>query len=332
MVTVSRSRVAVLGLLAGLALAVAPVGAASAEDELVSVTASFSYTGAEESWTVPEGIVSLTIAAAGASGATSGAAGGSGAIVRASFEVEGGETLAVRVAGAASGSTGGWNGGGSAPGGGGGGGMSDVFLSGTRTLDNLLVAAGGGGGGGGAGNASAGPGGAAGFSGGSGGSTGDNGKAGTNSAGGAGGVSGSESGGSGGDGTGGNGISLGGGGGAGWYGGGGGASVGSFSGGGGGGGASMTTGVPAGSGTNSGNGWVHIRGSNLPLSAAGGDTSQDGGSACSDDPDTERLAAGSAHGQPWWIDAGAEDTEEPSDTAGVCVQGAGHGAWLWVDA
>jgi uncharacterized repeat protein (TIGR01451 family) len=112
----------------------------------------FPGTGAEQSFTVPDGVTSLHIVAIGASGGISTSAGGGGAIVAGDISVTPGSTLYVEVGLSGFLSDAGWNGGGSSfSGGGGGGGASDI-----RTLSNveggslgsrLLIAAGGGGGG-----------------------------------------------------------------------------------------------------------------------------------------------------------------------------------------
>jgi hypothetical protein len=114
-----------------------------------SGTKTFFYTGAEQKFTVPTGVTSLTIAAAGAS-TTSAHAG----LVKATIPVTPGELLAVFVGGAPNGSAGGFNGGGNGGSvsyygsGGGGGGASDVRQGGHKLADRVVVAGGAGGSGG----------------------------------------------------------------------------------------------------------------------------------------------------------------------------------------
>jgi len=141
---------------------VALVVASAAGAETVSKT--FNYTGAEQTFTVPEGVTSLHVVATGAAGGASSqqtcrpiAAGGRGAVVSGNLTVSPG-TLYVEVGGAPTPPesrapcAGGFNGGAPSGGGGGGGGASDVrttMRSEPNTLaSRLLVAAGGGGGGG----------------------------------------------------------------------------------------------------------------------------------------------------------------------------------------
>lgn len=141
----------------------AGAGAASAQ------TVTFLSTGAEQTFTVPEGVTSIRMVAIGGrggdgspNGAAPGGSGGFGATVAADIAVTPGQTLFVEVAGnggsAASGGAGGFNGGGEGGdgpsySGGGGGGASDVRLgpraAGTSLSSRLIVAGGGGGGGGG---------------------------------------------------------------------------------------------------------------------------------------------------------------------------------------
>jgi hypothetical protein len=123
---------------------------------------TFTYTGGEQTYTVPAGVTSVTITAVGAPGGSSqdGVAGGDGASVTATVPVTPGQTLYVEVGGSgangpcAGGDTGSaFNGGGSSPCGGGGGGASDVRTCSMSTCTNLTpdtrqVVAGGGGGGG----------------------------------------------------------------------------------------------------------------------------------------------------------------------------------------
>ncbi len=214
-----RAAVATLGVLVPL------LGASAAGAETVSKT--FYYTGAEQAFTVPEGVTSVQVVATGAGGGTAkeGATGGRGAVVSGDLTVAPGETLFVDVGGIGQEALGGFNGGGN--GYGSGGGASDVrttMRSEPNTLESRLVVAAGGGGGGYE-SCLGGAGGDAGKSGAQGGSCGikggTGGGAGTETAGGLGGVGEYGPAEAGSLGAGGNGVSDGGGGGGGLYGGGG---------------------------------------------------------------------------------------------------------------
>lgn len=143
-----------------------------------TVTCTFSDTGAEQTFTVPTGVTSLSAQLVGASGAdtppTSSenagrednsyqiANGGLGGVVTTTLTVVAGQTLFVEVGGEGSGTNGGFNGGaaggtdsvftgetGADGGGGGGGGASDirtVSRSADGSLASRLAVAGGGGG------------------------------------------------------------------------------------------------------------------------------------------------------------------------------------------
>jgi hypothetical protein len=205
-----------------------------------TTTCTFTPTGAEQTFQVPDGVSSVHVVATGAPGAVgvNSRSAGSGAQVSGDLTVEPGQTLYVNVGGAPTGKgtsacdpavncIGGFNGGGGtslAFAGGGGGGASDVRTVPRVTdgsLGSRLIVAGGGGSGWGrvlnCANAVGGSGGDAGFDGGNGDSCaiagGTGGKAGSTD-----GQNGSLSLGQGGDG----GASSGGGGGGGYYGGGGG--------------------------------------------------------------------------------------------------------------
>ena len=113
-------------------------------------TATFSYTGFEQTWEVPAGVTQVTIEAFGAQGGAAanlvGDPGGNGGAVTATISVTAGPLLAIFVGGAggqgpAAGFNGGGDGGDGVVGGGGGGGASDVRQNGIR-----VVVAGGGGG------------------------------------------------------------------------------------------------------------------------------------------------------------------------------------------
>ncbi|MDB2617721.1 autotransporter outer membrane beta-barrel domain-containing protein [Candidatus Pelagibacter bacterium] len=123
-----------------------------------ATTVTFSYTGAQQSWTVPSGVTSITVDAYGAGGGdSSGNSGGNGARVQTTLTVTPGDILYIYVGetgwDAANGSTpstsfnGGGKGGQSNIGtrsGGSGGGQTDIRTS-TSTSDIIMVAAGGGG-------------------------------------------------------------------------------------------------------------------------------------------------------------------------------------------
>ena len=219
-----------------------------------TTTCTYSPTGAEDTFVVPDGVSTIHVVATGAPGAVGvrGATAGRGATVSGDLTVAPGQPLYVEVGGAPTGSNtsncerpvdciGGFNGGGgsivNADLGGGGGGASDVRTVArdeSGSLDSRLIVAGGGGGSGGGNSPTpgcqlnrGGSGGDAGADGGAGEtcatlSGGTGGKAGTQSAGGAGG---SPNGQNGSEGLGGNGGIDGGGGGGGLFGGGGGGSL-----------------------------------------------------------------------------------------------------------
>jgi len=122
----------------------------SATEQPFAASQTFNYTGGPQTYTVPAGVTSLTVDAAGASG---GGNGGRGARVQATLTVTPGEVLTLYVGGTSGGNAAGYNGGGAAINAGkGGGGASDVRRSATAPstslAERLLVAAGGGGGGG----------------------------------------------------------------------------------------------------------------------------------------------------------------------------------------
>jgi gliding motility-associated-like protein len=114
---------------------------------------SFNYTGASQTWVVPNCVYNIDVTLQGASGGGSGS--GQGAIVNGTLDVTPGQTLYINVGGQGSATSGGFNGGGAAAeantfagGSFGGGGASDINTS-TDLNDRLIVAAGGGGTGGG---------------------------------------------------------------------------------------------------------------------------------------------------------------------------------------
>lgn len=179
-----------LGLVSALAGVLAALGNVSAARAADTVTQTFSYTGGEQTFTVPAGVHSVEVSAVGGRGGNGDVAhngpsgapgapgtvsklGGPAALVTGELSVTPGETLYVEVGGNGGEavneerSPGGFNGGGE--GGviaGGGGGASDLRTS-PRALglfpdDRLLVAGGGGGAGGGEVPSAGGGGGAAG--------------------------------------------------------------------------------------------------------------------------------------------------------------------------
>ncbi|MFE3186436.1 PxKF domain-containing protein [Streptomyces violascens] len=277
-----------LALPGTMALALAGAGlVAFAPPASASTTATFSYTGSAQTFTVPAWVTSVSVDAFGAQGQdgpVGGSAGGQGGEAQATLSVTPGQVLQINVGGTVGFGGGGGGGTGYSPSadpsvsGGGGGGASDV-RTGSYGLGDRVLVAGGGGGGGNAFNVLVS--GAGGSGGGTSGSAGTNGSpaavgggAGTSSAGGAGGAPGGSSaaagangasatGGAGGSGVSGVNSSGGGGGGGGWYGGGGGGgqtAVGSASGSAGGGGGSGygPSGTTFNSGVRSGNGTVTL--------------------------------------------------------------------------
>jgi hypothetical protein len=229
-----------------------------------ATTQTFSYTGGEQTFTVPAGVTSLDVVATGGRGGNAAGAGGAGALVTGTLSVTPGEPLYVEVGGngqngSPDGNSGASNGGfnGGAAGGAGGGGASDVRTSPAvdgLSPDDRLIVAGGGGGSGQNGGCTGGAGGNAEQSGEDGSCGNGGGGGGTQSSGGSGGTGGCGIGEGGQLGVGGLGggngfnsefchLDVGGGGGGGYYGGGGGTGAESNSSGGGGGGSSL---VPAG--------------------------------------------------------------------------------------
>lgn len=128
--------------------------------QTVSGSATFTFTGEVQTFTVPAGVTSMAITAQGAEGGTGGisnSGSGLGGLVNATLAVTPGSTLNIFVGGqggtgtGAGSGAGGFNGG--APGGGGsfaggGGGASDVRVGGVALTDRIIVAGGGGGAGG----------------------------------------------------------------------------------------------------------------------------------------------------------------------------------------
>ena len=149
--------VRIAGIYAGLVMAVAGMLVFSAS---AFAETKFTYTGKEQEFVVPAGVMTLHVVAIGGAGAQEefGApgSGGLGAVVSGNVSVLPGETLYVEVGGQGSSGQGGFNGGGEGPAlGAGGGGASDVRMvsigaepspGGKASLESrLLVAAGGGG-------------------------------------------------------------------------------------------------------------------------------------------------------------------------------------------
>jgi hypothetical protein len=123
------------------------------ESRWVPATATFDYTGAIQTWTVPIGVTSATFDIFGAQGADGGNSNfGLGGRAQVTLAVTPGEVLAIYVGGAASGTNGGFNGGANTSpspfrSGGGGGGGSDIRRDAnhdtTYALDERLLVAGG---------------------------------------------------------------------------------------------------------------------------------------------------------------------------------------------
>ncbi len=127
---------------------------------VAATSSTFTYTGTEQTYVVPQGVAGIEVTAVGApGGATNGSdpynsassPGGEGATVTADLSVTPGETLYVYVggAGAADDHSGGFNGGGPSSdlGAASGGGASDVRTAEGDLTTRLIVAGGGGGGG-----------------------------------------------------------------------------------------------------------------------------------------------------------------------------------------
>ena len=135
-----------VALLAAAAVGVTPAQAA----ELADTSQTFTYTGAEQSFTVPAGVYQLNVTAIGAGGSSghdSGGAGGVGAQVSGTMTVTPNSVWTIDVGGRGSVRTGGWGGYSGGDGGqfnGGGGGGATTLNDGQ---DIPVVVAGGGGGG-----------------------------------------------------------------------------------------------------------------------------------------------------------------------------------------
>ena len=144
----------VLAMAMGLAaLAVPSLASASL------ITDTYSYSGADQNWTVPAGVTSLVVSmwAGGGGGANASSYGSAGVYLNGNLAVTPGESLVIDVGGGGqSQSAGGFGGGGS--GGtyisvhaGGGGGYSGIFQSSVSSANALVVAGGGSGAGNGTG-------------------------------------------------------------------------------------------------------------------------------------------------------------------------------------
>ena len=138
-----------------------------------AVTVSFSYTGSQQTWTVPSGVTSITVDGYGAMGGHGASdlnsRGGLGGRVQTTISVTPGTTLNIYVGGAGGNTTsnpgtgyepsfnpysagdgqGGFNGGtqGGQTNAGAGGGATDIRFGGTELSNRIYVAGGGGGGG-----------------------------------------------------------------------------------------------------------------------------------------------------------------------------------------
>ncbi len=121
-------------------------------DVFGQTTVSFAYTGANQTWTCPQGVTSITVKVwgAGGSGAGGPSAGGSGAFVTGTMAVTPGTTYVLIVGGGGtygSAAAGGFGGGGQAgtgTGGASGGGYSGIFTTSVSQANALVVAGGGG--------------------------------------------------------------------------------------------------------------------------------------------------------------------------------------------
>ena len=134
------------------------IGIKSANAQIIT---TYTFTGAQQTDTVPAGVTSLTLDVKGAQGGfgfnAPGAPGGLGGRVQAVLAVTPGEVLNIYVGGkgvdgtATAGGPGGYNGGGlggtwsGGRCGGGGGGASDVRQGGNALANRVVVGAGGGG-------------------------------------------------------------------------------------------------------------------------------------------------------------------------------------------
>jgi hypothetical protein len=121
---------------------------------LAGGTTTLNYTGCPQQIIIPAGVSSITIAAFGAQGGTSGYTGANGGAAAGVLTVTPGQVLNIFVGGMGTITAGGYNGGGvggytpAATYGGGGGGATDIRIGGIGLANRVLVAGGGGGSGG----------------------------------------------------------------------------------------------------------------------------------------------------------------------------------------
>ena len=109
-------------------------------------TQSFSYSGGQQTYTVPNGVSQIAFAVLGAQGGTSGANnGGLGGYSTGSLTVTPGQLFYIYIGGQPGSNTGGFNGGGNGIGGTGGGGGTDVRFNGNGLGNRIIIAGGGGG-------------------------------------------------------------------------------------------------------------------------------------------------------------------------------------------
>jgi hypothetical protein len=158
----ARRVLAALGFAGALVTAILLSLLSSANAASSSVTRTFTYTGGDQVFEVPDGVTSLDVVAVGARGGTSGGGipGGFGAVASARVAVTPGQILFVAVGGNGAVVSGGFNSGsdggaGYGPGGGGGGktDIRTIARGETGSFNSRLILAGGGGGGGGSGGA-----------------------------------------------------------------------------------------------------------------------------------------------------------------------------------
>ncbi|HEV3090552.1 MAG TPA: glycine-rich protein [Candidatus Cybelea sp.] len=159
--------VAMLAACGGSQPPIGATGAMAQAPDNKAQSKTFKFTGAAQTFVVPNNVTVITVTAYGASGGKDGTnyvMGGDGGVVKAVLPVTSGETLYVLVGGEGVNGynglagSGGFNGGGaggaggytnsSENGGNGGGGASDVRQGGSALADRVLVAGGGGGAGG----------------------------------------------------------------------------------------------------------------------------------------------------------------------------------------
>lgn len=116
-------------------------------DVCSTISTTFSYTGAEQTWVVPAGVTSISVDAYGAQGGANWVSNTNfGGRVQADIPVTPGSTIYIYVGQQPNGITGGWNGGGNGESAGqGGGGASDIRIGGNTLNDRVIVAGGGGG-------------------------------------------------------------------------------------------------------------------------------------------------------------------------------------------